>query len=102
MPDIDILPEQWTVVSDILHRRVPHYEVWAFGSRARKKAKPYSDLDLAIITDLPLSLDIGAALRDELSESDLPWKVDIVDWASTDDVFRDVIRRGKVIVKRAR
>lgn len=73
--DIDILPEQWTVVSDILYRRVPHYEAWAFGSRARKKAKPYSDLDLAIITDLALPPDIGAALQDELSEFDSPWKV---------------------------
>ena len=46
-PDIDISPGQWDIVHDILQRHVPGHEVWAFGSRARRRAKPYSDLDLA-------------------------------------------------------
>ena len=53
-PDIDISPGQWNIVHDILQRHVPGHEVWAFGSRARRRAKPYSDLDLAIITQAPL------------------------------------------------
>ncbi|WIX24521.1 nucleotidyltransferase domain-containing protein [Xanthomonas arboricola pv. corylina] len=82
-PNIDIRPDHWQIVRDILHKHVPHYEVWAFGSRAKWLAKQYSDLDLAIITDQPLSLAVSAALADDFSESDLPWKVDIVDWAAT-------------------
>ena len=46
-PDIDISPGQWDIVHDILQRHVPGHEVWAFGSRARRRVKPYSDLDLA-------------------------------------------------------
>ena len=38
------------IVLDILHKNVPEYEVWAFGSRVKGTAKRYSDLDLAIIT----------------------------------------------------
>ena len=81
-PLIDIHPDHWKIVQSILHKHVPQYEVWAFGSRATWKAKEYSDLDLAIITDRPLSLDVSASLSDDFSESDLPWRVDVVDWDS--------------------
>lgn len=101
VPGIEIHPEQWNIVARILRTYVPNYDVWAFGSRAKGTAKPFSDLDLAVITTEPLTLDIHAVLVDAFSESDLPWKVDVVDWASTSDVFREVIRRDKVIVQTA-
>ncbi|MEA9795899.1 restriction endonuclease subunit S [Xanthomonas campestris] len=98
-PNIDIRPDHWQIVRDILRRHVPQYEVWAFGSRAKWLAKQYSDLDLAIITDQPLSLAISAALADDFSESDLPWKVDVVDWATTGEPFRRIIEKDRVIVQ---
>lgn len=101
VPLIDILPDHWDIVRTILQRHVPQYEVWAFGSRAKWKAKPYSDLDLAIITDKPLSLDVSARLSDDFSESDLPWRVDVVDWATTSESFRNIIERDKVVVQGA-
>jgi type I restriction enzyme S subunit len=101
-PPIDIRPDQWAIVRDILQRHVPQYEVWAFGSRATWKAKEYSDLDLAVITDKPLSLAGSAALADDFSESDLPWKVDVVDWATTSESFRTIIERDKVVVQEAK
>lgn len=97
-PLIDIRSDHWAIVSGILRRHVPHYEVWAFGSRAGWTAKQYSDLDLAIITDKPLPLAVSAALSDDFSESDLPWKVDVVDWATTGESFRRIIERDKVVV----
>ncbi|NDU79729.1 MAG: nucleotidyltransferase domain-containing protein [Ferrovum sp.] len=84
---------------------MPQFEVWAFGSRAKWTAKVYSDLDLAIITNKPLPLELSVKLSDDFSESDLPWKVDVVDWVSTSETFRQIIeqdrgwwwcRRGKV------
>jgi|GEM_PF-7068199 len=42
VPDIDIAPGDWRIVQDILRRHVPNHAVWAFGSRARKNAKPWS------------------------------------------------------------
>lgn len=72
VPTIDIRPDHWAIVRDILHKHVSQYQVWAFGSRAKGTAKPYSDLDLAVITDRPLSLSVSAALADDFSESDLP------------------------------
>ena len=98
-PLIDIHPDHWDIVRRILQKHVPHYSVWAFGSRAKWTAKSYSDLDLAIITDKPLSLDVSASLSDDFSESDLPWKVDIVDLATTSESFRKMIQRDKVMVQ---
>ncbi|NNM58938.1 MAG: nucleotidyltransferase domain-containing protein [Legionellales bacterium] len=98
IPPIDIHPNDWVIVLDILKKHVPDYEVWAFGSRAKWTAKPYSDLDLCIITEKPLSLSFLSALTDDFSESDLPWKVDVVDWATTSDEFRKTIEMDKVVI----
>jgi type I restriction enzyme S subunit len=101
IPKIDISPENWAIVSAILQRRVSDREVWAFGSRARWTAKPYSDLDLAILGDQALSLATLAtlaALEHDFSESDLPFKVDVVDWAGTSTSFRKIIEQVRVVV----
>jgi type I restriction enzyme S subunit len=100
-PLIDIRPDHWVIVRDILRKHVPQYDVWAFGSRAKWGAKEYSDLDLAVITDKPLGLSVSAALSDDFAESDLPFKVDVVDWATTSESFRKIIERDKVVVWKA-
>nr|WP_294545487.1 nucleotidyltransferase domain-containing protein [uncultured Rhodopila sp.] len=97
-PPIDIRPDLWLIVRDILRKRVPGHEVWAFGSRVKGTTKPYSDLDLAVISDKPLPPDILAALAEDFSDSDLPWRVDVVDWAATSESFKRIIERDKVVV----
>lgn len=99
LPTIDVSPEQLAIVLDVLARYVPEYEVWAFGSRARNTAKKYSDLDLVIITNQPLPLAISASIAHDFNESDLPWKVDVVDWAATSLSFREIIARDKVVLQ---
>jgi len=87
VPKIDISPASWQIVRRILDTHVQDREVWAFGSRAKRTAKEYSDLDLAILGDAPLDLAVSAALADDFAESELPFKVDIVDWARTSPKF---------------
>jgi predicted nucleotidyltransferase len=98
---IDISPGDLKIVQDILRKHVPDREVWAFGSRAKRTAKTYSDLDLAVITDTPMSFEVSGALREDFSESDLPWRVDIVDWATTSEAFRRIIEQDKVVLQSA-
>ena len=98
-PPLDLRPDHWTIVSYILRQHVPDREVLAFGSRATWTAKNYSDLDLAILGDKPLSLNVSSALAEAFGESDLPFKVDLVDWARVDDRFREIIRRSGVPVQ---
>ena len=102
VPPIEIHLEQWRIVLAILQRHVPECEVWAFGSRATRTAKRHSDLDLAIISSDPLDDSLSLALREDFAESDLPFKVDVVDWVRASDTFRDVIRRDRVVVQEGR
>jgi len=62
-----------------------------FGSRATGTCKPWSDLDLALKGDGPLSLAVTAALAEAFAESDLAWKVDIVDRMSVSEEFGRII-----------
>jgi len=98
-PKLDLRPNEWEIVRDILERHVPDREVWAFGSRVKGTAKPYSDLDLTILGSEPLALSTAAELADDFSESDLPFKVEIVDWATTGERFRVVIEGERVVVQ---
>ncbi|MBF0144798.1 MAG: nucleotidyltransferase domain-containing protein [Magnetococcales bacterium] len=99
-PRIDIRQDHWEIVRAILNTHVPDREVWAFGSRAKWTARPYSDLDLAILGDESLDPGILAGLKEAFSESDLPFKVDVVDWATTAEGFRGIIKRDRVVMKR--
>lgn len=98
-PAIDIDPRDLAEVLQILHEQVPDIEVWAFGSRVKHSAKPYSDLDLALITRQPMSLDKLAGITDAFATSDLPMRVDVVDWASTSESFRQIIALDKAVVQ---
>ena len=98
-PNVDLRPDHWAIVRSALRRHVPDREVLAFGSRATWTAKEYSDLDLAVMGEEPLSLRTASALDEALGDSDLPFKVDIVDWARIDDAFRSLIRRNGVVLQ---
>jgi predicted nucleotidyltransferase len=99
LPAIDLLPGEWEIVRDLLRRHLPEREVWAFGSRARQTAKPFSDLDLAILGNQPLTLATLANVAEDFSESDLPFKVDIVDWATTSERFRKIIESEHIVLQ---
>ena len=62
---------------------------YGFSDRARRgRAKKYSDLDLAVMGEQPLSFTTMASLTDAFSDSDLPYRVDILDWAATSPTFQ--------------
>lgn len=54
-------------------------------------ARWYSDLDLEVVTEAPLSMGNLRALKEVLSESDLPWKVGVPDWSTTSPALRERI-----------
>lgn len=62
-----------------------------FGSRTSPTSKPYADLDLAIMGDEPVGLRTLALLKDAFAESDLSFRVDILQWCRTSPEFRKVI-----------
>ena len=75
---LDLSPAQRREVSEILLRFVPEYQVMIFGSRVSGGAKPFSDLDLSIKSDKPLPLNRLSELKLAFTESNLPFRVDVV------------------------
>jgi len=97
---IELEPRLLQQVKRILEAHVPECEVWAFGSRVDASAKPFSDLDLAVVSNEALPTRRLALLADAFEESDLPIKVDVVDWRSISPVLRQRIAAHHEIVFR--
>lgn len=93
---MNIKPEHRKIVCDILARHLPGREVQVFGSRANGTAKPHSDLDLVIMGDELLPVTTTRTLRDAFDDSDLPFQVDLVEWAGTSEEFRKVIASSAI------
>ncbi|MBP3194043.1 MAG: nucleotidyltransferase domain-containing protein [Cardiobacteriaceae bacterium] len=96
---VQITDEEKQIVQNILTKYAPDCAVWVFGSRAKNTASKYSDLDLALVGNKPLSLQKMADLNEAFSESDLIWKVDIIDYLNTSDEFRKIIDKDKTVLK---
>ena len=96
---LDIRPHDLAIVLQILQGCLPAYaKVWVFGSRAKWTTKDSSDLDLAIDAGRPLKRNEQAELADAFEESDLPYKVDIADWHSISESFKEAISDRKSVV----
>lgn len=98
-PKIDVRPDHWEIIRNILHRCVPNRVVIAFGSRATWLSKEYSDLDIAIMGSKPVSIETIANLENEFSESILPYKVDVIIWCRSGEEFRKAIMNHCVIIQ---
>jgi predicted nucleotidyltransferase len=86
---LDLLPEHAAILRAVLRQHLPAgARALVFGSRAQGGARRYSDLDLALEWDRPLGLNVMAAIGEALSESDLPYRVDLVDLALVNAAFR--------------
>ena len=95
---IDMRPSDLTLTRQILSKHLPsNATVWVFGSRAKGGARIFSDLDLMIDNNhQPLPLTILTQLLDEFEESDLPYKVDVLDWNGIGDDFRTMVYHERI------
>jgi predicted nucleotidyltransferase len=88
-------PKHLTIVQNILSKYP--YSFYAFGSRARGNPKILSDLDLCFFDNI--SANVLAHIDEDFEESDLPYKVDIVDWNKCSDDFRAIIKKDLVRIQ---
>jgi predicted nucleotidyltransferase len=65
--------------------------VYLFGSRATGTAQPASDFDVAVLANEDISRELSAA-RDMLEESNIPFKVDVVDLRLAAPAFRQAVQ----------
>lgn len=80
---------------------VPEAAVYVFGSRAAGGATPRSDLDLALEAENALPLEKIYQLKNVFVNSNLPFRVDIIDLNAVTPDFREVVERQAVLLKEA-
>lgn len=96
---IDMTEAQSDEVKRILLEHVPDCEVRAFGSRVTGRAKPWSDLDLALIGSKALGFRRPGLLKEAFQESTLPFRVDVLDWHETLPSFQAIINRQTAVIQ---
>lgn len=96
---IKLSEKELEIVKAILKAHVPSYEVLVFGSRYSGNVHEHSDLDIAIKGPGKLDILLLADIRDDFQNSDLPFRVDIVDFNGISPEFQKVILRKSVVLK---
>jgi len=97
--ELDLSSAQAALVRAILREHLPMLEVRAFGSRVMGTAKRFSDLDLIVMSTTALPLRLWALVADAFAESNLPFKVDIVDASTAEPSFREHALARSVLVQ---
>lgn len=96
---IDLPAEHRAQVLDIIRRRLPEARVWVYGSRAKGRARRYSDLDLMLDDHgRPISASVMGNLDEDFDESDLPIIVELHDLAQTDERFLARVRKDFLLL----
>ncbi|MCB2199933.1 nucleotidyltransferase domain-containing protein [bacterium] len=96
---IDLTPAEMKIVIAILERYLPDLQIRVYGPRATGKAKEQADLDLCLMNKEQLPFETMGTLLDAFSQSELPFNVDITEWAvATGEMRKRIERDGKVLL----
>lgn len=73
-----------------------NYQVFLFGSRTTNRHHRYSDIDIGIEGKDSVSKLVMSRITDALEESDLPVKVDVVDFFRVSSEFKNVANQTRI------
>ena len=97
----DLHPDHLELVQRLLAEIVPECEARVFGSRYQGTASHGSDLDLVLVGPGVLDWKKLARLRAALEESNLPFRVDVLDWHAIPVEFQKEIEEGYEVIQPA-
>lgn len=80
------------IIKDILSKHP--YKFYVFGSRAKGTHRKLSDLDLCYYDNIPFRE--LRKLEEAFQDSDLPFKVDIVNFNACSDSFKELIEKETI------
>lgn len=94
--------EQLETVQRILSLHFEGLEVWAYGSRVTGvDLTPETELELVVITEKPLSFEDMTAIEKAFAESNLPFRVDIIDWVKLPESIQKQIKKEHDVIQDA-
>lgn len=74
-------------------------QAFVFGSRALKKPRQFSDIDVGIISPKRLSAETQINIEDKLENSNIPYVVEVVDFHNVDKDFKKVALQKTIDLK---
>ena len=96
---IDLTQAHLAEIRRILSEHVSGFEVIAFGSRVRGDARPWSDLDLAVSGPATLHWNDLGKLREAFQESELPFRVEVMDWDTASPEFKRAVEQDCTVLQ---
>ena len=97
---IGLSSAQISKILKCIHLHLPRVKVFAFGSRVKGSPRKYSDFDVALDAGRPLDFSQLTAIKHCLSETDIPIKVDLMDYHSANKDFKALIDKQKIALSR--
>jgi predicted nucleotidyltransferase len=97
---LELTDPQRRIVEAILATHVADRDVRAFGSRVAGGARRWSDLDLLVMGDQPLPDLVRAQLVAEFEDSDLPFRVDVLELRDLPAAWRRRIEAHSVQIQK--
>lgn len=97
---INLSPDLMRQVMVIINQYVPNAEVWVFGSRVSGTAREHSDLDLVVIDEQKLPQKTYYQLQEAFQESELPIRVDVLDWHRITPEFQQNIKKQYEVINK--
>ncbi|MES2614947.1 MAG: nucleotidyltransferase domain-containing protein [Bdellovibrionota bacterium] len=91
---INASTKELEIIKNIIHQYLPNCEVRVFGSRITSKFKKFSDIDLALVTPNKIDFGVLSSIKSDFEESDLPYRVDVLDWNAISPEFKQVIEKS--------
>ena len=98
----DMSDVNFKTILNILSTIVPQCEVIAYGSRVKGTSHPGSDLNLLLKAKKQVNPMQLYSLKSAFEDSNLPFTVDILDWHSIPDQFKENIQPCFVIMQTGR
>lgn len=96
---IDMTGDQYDLILGLLKKYLPNITAWAYGSRVKRTARPYSDLDMVVFATPEQKRQVSD-LREAYEESNLPFRVDVLVWDEVPESFRRNIKATHVVLKK--
>ncbi|NLO23513.1 MAG: nucleotidyltransferase domain-containing protein [Fibrobacter sp.] len=88
------------LIKKILKIHFDGFIVYAYGPRVSGvNLTPETELNIAIVSDKPISVEKMVAIETAFSEKSFPFSIDVVDWVKLPESMQKQIKREHLVIQ---